>query len=112
MPRALLPLAIFLTSAAVAETIEPSSGVTTPIAADAAKGTPTEGSGVAGADANKLVCRRISKPGSLISRPKKVCMTKQEWDEQAKQYQQMDGSNANSGQSQCAGGSGYGPGAC
>ena len=113
MHRSLLPLAIFLSGAAAAQSIEPVAGVATTSARqtnadDAAKSATTS------ADSSKQLCRRVSKQGSLVSRTQKICMTKQKWDEQVKQSQQMGGTNAGSSQSQCSRGygSGYGSGAC
>jgi hypothetical protein len=110
MPRSFLPLAILLASVAGAQSTEPANG----IAAQPPAGVKT---GVAGGgDPNKQVCRRITKPGSLVSRTQRICMTKQEWDEQAKLYEQQAGDSGSSrSQSQCSGsyGSGdYGSGAC
>lgn len=112
MLQAISPLAIFLASASSAQSIEPVESVSAPARQLAAPAeTSSRKNEQSTLDPNKQVCRRISKAGSLVSRTQKICMTKQEWDERAKQYEQQAGSNdSNRSQSQCSGGygSGYG----
>jgi hypothetical protein len=108
-------LVILLTSASSPQSIEPAESVSILPAGQvgARADTLSRGNGQSATDPNKQVCRRISKAGSLVSRTQKICMTKQEWDERAKQYEQQAGSNdSNRSQSQCSGGygSGYGSG--